>query len=73
MGCASRLFDALLACASAQGIETIVLDTPSVATRSHAFYERMGFTRISAAELPVQYDYADRNSLLYLLDLKRAA
>jgi GNAT superfamily N-acetyltransferase len=72
-GCASQLFDALLSHAKARGIETIVLDTPSVATRSHAFYERVGFIRISEAELPVQYDYPNRNSLLYRLDLDRAA
>jgi len=50
-----------------------VLDTPSVATRSHAFYKRMGFKQISEADLPVQYDYPNRNSLFFRLDSKTGA
>jgi GNAT superfamily N-acetyltransferase len=70
---ASKLFDALLAFSSRQGMNTIVLDTPSVATRSHAFYKRMGFKQISEADLPVQYDYPNRNSLFFRLDSKTGA
>lgn len=36
---------------------------------SHKLYERAGFTRISAEELPVAYTYPDRDSRLYLLEL----
>ena len=68
-GCASQLFAALIAHARLRGVATVVLDTPSVATRSHRFYIRQGFTQIAAAELPVQYDYPDRDSLLFRLDL----
>ncbi len=63
------LYCALLAYAKAQGIKQIFLDTPSVAHASHRFYERAGFRKIDAGQLPVAYSYPDRNSLLYLLDL----
>ncbi|BDC43486.1 GNAT family N-acetyltransferase [Paraburkholderia terrae] len=68
-GCASRLYETLLAHARLKGIETILLDTPSVSTRSHAFYRRQGFQQIAADELPVKYAYPDRDSLLFRLDL----
>jgi len=68
-GCASRLYDALIAHARLKGIETILLDTPSVSTRSHAFYRRQGFRQIAASELPVKYAYPDRDSLLFRLDI----
>ncbi|WP_109480489.1 GNAT family N-acetyltransferase [Paraburkholderia sp. C35] len=68
-GCASRLYDMLIEHARSKGIETILLDTPSVATRSHQFYLRHGFQQITAAELPVKYAYPDRDSLLFRLDI----
>ncbi len=67
--CAAKLFSALIAFARASGMHTLVLDTPSVATRSHAFYKANGFREIAQAELPVRYDYPDRNSLFFRLDL----
>lgn len=63
------LYERLLAYAQEQGVRHIVLDTPSVARRSHAFYERAGFVRIDPSQLPVRYVYPDRDSLLYRLDL----
>lgn len=51
-------------------MRTIILDTPSVARESHRFYERAGFVKISREELPFKYDYPDRNSYLYMLELK---
>lgn len=36
----------------------------------HEFYERAGFKRISKEELPFEYDYPDRNSYLYLLEVE---
>ena len=47
----------------------MIHDTPSVATRSHAYYRKAGFRQITAAELPVPYRYPDRDSLLFLLAL----
>lgn len=67
--CAAKLFSALIAFASSSGMHTLVLDTPSVATRSHAFYKANGFREIPLAEVPVKYDYPDRNSLFFRLDL----
>ncbi|WP_083294851.1 GNAT family N-acetyltransferase [Burkholderia plantarii] len=70
-GCASRLFAVLLARARQQRVATLLLDTPAVATRSHAFYRRHGFVEIAAHELPVRHDFPDRDSLLFRLDLPR--
>ena len=50
----------------------ILLDTPSVALASHRFYERAGFKKIVPARLPFEYEYPDRDSYLYLLDLRNA-
>ncbi|MFC5452398.1 GNAT family N-acetyltransferase [Paenibacillus aestuarii] len=64
-----KLFNVLTEYAKAQGTKTILLDTPSIAKRSHSFYEKNGFIQINKDELPIQYDYPDRKSLLYRLDL----
>lgn len=63
------LYERLLERARGLGLSWIVLDTPSVATASHRFYERAGFRRVTADELPAEYHYPDRDSLLYLLRL----
>ncbi len=65
-----KLFLELLDFAKKKGIEHIILDTPSVAKASHRFYERSGFKRIEISELSIEYDYPDRDSYLYILDLK---
>ncbi|WP_273852119.1 GNAT family N-acetyltransferase [Guptibacillus spartinae] len=71
IGVGADLFDALLNDAEKQGFSKILLDTPSVATRSHSFYEKVGFKNIDKKDLPIQYDYPDRNSLIYELNLSR--
>ena len=63
------LYNELLKYAAGKGIRHIILDTPAVAHASHRFYEKAGFCKISAAELPVPYSYPDRESILYLLNL----
>ncbi len=63
------LFNNLLEFARLKDYSHIILDTPSVAVKSHAFYERAGFRLIDKSELKVKYDYPDRNSLLYQLDI----
>jgi RimJ/RimL family protein N-acetyltransferase len=68
-GPAIGLLNALLTRARMLELTDIVLDTPSVATRSHAFYERSGFRRATAADLPPAYAYPDRDSILYRLQL----
>lgn len=63
------LYQELLAFAMEKGVKHLILDTPSVAHASHKFYERAGFYKITTEELPVEYTYPDRDSLLYMLDL----
>lgn len=63
------LYNELLEYAKRAGVRHIILDTPSVARVSHRFYERAGFRKISAEELPVPYSYPDRDSILYMLSL----
>lgn len=63
------LYSELLDFAKSKKLRHIILDTPSVATRSHAFYQRAGFRRINKDELTIPYSYPDRESRLYRLDL----
>ncbi len=63
------LYETALDCLREQGYRQVVLDTPSVATDSHRFYERAGFVRITGEQLPFPYEYPDRDSYLYLLRL----
>ncbi len=53
-----------------KGYVQVLLDTPSVAKASHRFYERAGFRKINVGELPFSYEYPDRDSYLYLLQLR---
>lgn len=64
------LYKELLNFAENAGVKHIILDTPSVASVSHKFYEKSGFRRIDRKELPVSYSYPDRDSILYMLDLQ---
>jgi len=63
------LYDELIAFAQNKKFETIVLDTPSKATRSHKFYRQAGFIEIAKSDLPFNYIYPDRDSLIFLLKL----
>lgn len=65
-GVSAGLFDCLMACANENGLKSIVLDSPGVATRSHAFYRRMGFVEIVQDDLPIEYVFPDRDSLLFM-------
>lgn len=71
-GVGSALYEALLRFARQQTLVTLLLDTPSVATRSHSFYRRVGFVEIESDDLPIKYEYPDRDSLLFALDLRHA-
>jgi N-acetylglutamate synthase-like GNAT family acetyltransferase len=68
-GVSAGLYDALLRHARGAGLRSIILDTPSVAERSHTFYRRAGFRQVTAAELPFDYRFPNRDSLLFQLDL----
>ncbi|GGG68589.1 GNAT family N-acetyltransferase [Paenibacillus radicis (ex Gao et al. 2016)] len=69
IGIGKALYDTLLQFAADHGARTILLDSPSVAARSHRFYKKNGFKEIAKEELPVSYAYPDRDSLLFQLDL----
>lgn len=64
-----KLYLTLLDYAEQNNICRILLDTPSVAVDSHKFYEKSGFIKISKSEMPFPYEYPDRDSILYLLEL----
>ncbi|KWX69871.1 GNAT family N-acetyltransferase [Paenibacillus jilunlii] len=68
-GTGKKLYEALLDFAKKQGFSKIILDTPSKATRSHGFYNKVGFKEIDKEDLPIKYDYPDRNSIIFLLEL----
>ena len=63
------LYEKLINELKAKEYRYAVLDTPAVARKSHEFYERAGFKKISKEELPFKYEYPDRNSYLYLLSI----
>lgn len=63
------LYNELLKYAKDAGVKHIILDTPSVAHASHRFYENAGFKRTDFEHLPIHYEFPDRDSLLYILDL----
>lgn len=68
-GISSALFERLMEHAKRCQLHQIVLDTPASCHRAHGFYRKMGFREILKDQLPVEYDYPDRNSLLFMLEL----
>ena len=68
-GCAQQLYAQLMRFARHAGIRQILLDTPSIAQRAQRFYLRAGFVPITREQLPVPYEYPDRDSVLFLLVL----
>ena len=68
-GVGAELYERLLEYSKKIGLKHIILDTPSVATRSHGFYRKAGFRLICREELPIDYTFPDRNSLLFMLDI----
>lgn len=68
-GTGKKLFEALLDFDKKQGFSKIILDTPSKATRSHSFYKKVGFKETDKQNLPIKYDYPNRDSIIFLLEL----
>ncbi len=68
-GNAQALYKTFLDFARSEGIHQIVLDTPSAATRSHGFYRSVGFVQIARDDLPLMYDFPERDTLFFKLDL----
>ncbi len=64
-----RLYLHLLEFAKSNAVKHIILDTPSVAKASHKFYERAEFCKINKSDLPIDYSFPDRNSIVYMLDM----
>jgi N-acetylglutamate synthase-like GNAT family acetyltransferase len=68
-GVAMALYERFVASAKSKGMTQIVLDTPSAAVRSHAFYRSAGFVQIDRSELPMSYDFPERDTLFFRLRL----
>lgn len=66
-----KLYMKLLNFSIENGYKCIILDTPSVAHTSHIFYEQNGFKQITASDLPICYEYPDRDSILYIKTLSK--
>ena len=62
------LYEKLITFLKDEKYKRVLLDTPSVATTSHRFYEKAGFRKITKENLPFRYEYPDRDSYLYLLE-----
>lgn len=71
IGTADKLFRCFLKFCCENGICRIVLDTPSACYRAHAFYKKHGFFQITKEELPIAYDYPDRDSLIFIKNIDK--
>ncbi len=68
-GVAMALYERFVASAKSKGMTQIVLDTPSAAVRSHAFYRSAGFVQSDRSALPMSYDFPERDTLFFRLRL----
>jgi len=68
-GILGKLYATLQEFAKEQGLTTFFFDTPSVATNCHSFFEKRGYRRITKDELPFPYEYPDRDSYLYMMQI----
>jgi predicted N-acetyltransferase YhbS len=68
-GIGTGLYKSLLDFVNKQGFTKVILDTPSKATRSHSFYKKVGFKEIAKEDLSIKYDYPDRDSIIFELNL----
>ena len=68
-GISMKLYEQLLKHAKMEKMNSIILDTPSIAIRAHSFYKKAGFKEITKKQLPISYEFADRDSLLFMLKL----
>ena len=66
-GVAMALYERFIASAKSKGVAQIILDTPSAAVRSHAFYRSVGFVQIDRSALPMTYDFPERDTLFFQL------
>jgi N-acetylglutamate synthase-like GNAT family acetyltransferase len=68
-GIGKKLYEKMLEYSKLYGLKNIILDTPSTAISSHKFYIKSGFKEIKKNDLPILYEYPDRNSLLFILNI----
>lgn len=68
-GASHTLHAKAISWAEVLALDAMFLDTPSVATRSHGFYRRQGYQIVGRSELPEEYAFPDRDSLIFKLDI----
>lgn len=68
-GVAARLLEALIAHASASGLNAILLGTTDKFLAAHRFYEKNGFAEVTPAELPASFPRMSVDSKFYRLAL----
>lgn len=68
-GVAQKLLDALLDHARAKGLRRILLGTTDKFLAAHRFYEKNGFARIAAEDLPDRFPRMAVDSIFYRRDL----
>lgn len=67
---AQKLYDVLMDAAAASSIHTIWLDTPPMLHAAHHFYHRNGFVEVRRDEIPADYRFPDRDSLIFKKQIK---
>lgn len=65
-GVSARLYNCLITHAKQNGIDCIVLDTPAKCTRAHSFYIKNGYQQIAQSDLPIDYDFPNRDSYFFI-------
>ena len=68
VGTAQRLLDTLLAHAGAQALRRVYLGTTSSFLAAHRFYEKNGFCRVEAEDLPVSFPRMAVDMRFYVVD-----
>lgn len=64
-----QLYAVLFDFAQKHGFKTIILDTPKNTDRAHLFYEKSGFKKIAAKDVPMTYDYPYEDCDFFILNL----
>ncbi|MBI1685538.1 GNAT family N-acetyltransferase [Caulobacter hibisci] len=69
LGVAAGLVETLLAFARTEGFERIWLGTTTAFQAAHRFYDKQGFTRVTADDLPPGFPRMALDTIFYRLDL----
>lgn len=65
-GVSSKLYECFIDYAKQTNIDCIVLDTPSKCYRAHNFYKKNGYRQIDLEDVPIDYDYPNRDSYFFI-------